>query len=396
MTRAVIAMPKNIVLLSDGTGNSAAKLFKTNIWRLYQALDVDPDPPHGLRRQVALYDDGVGSDNFKPLALIGSAFGIGVWKNVRDLYAFTCRNYESGDQIFAFGFSRGAFTVRLLAGMIGKCGLIVADSEADLKRKVEIAYLEYRRDFLLRASRKRHMLYHRVLANPHYVPGAPGGGRIIDIPGKQERPNIAFLGVWDTVSAYGMPVDELQRGIDEWIWPMTVADRELSPTVLRARQALSLDDERPTFRPVLWNERRGEERIKQVWFAGVHANVGGGYPDDGLAYLTLDWMMNEVGAELRFYPEQREEIRQRANAFGRDYDSRSGIAGYYRYGPRSVARLSHDPDHDVDSRHGKVSPERARAHSAAAGGLRAAEPAAFIRGHRGARAREASRGACLR
>src|SRR5215510_2239628 len=187
-------MPKNIVLLSDGTGNSAAKLFKTNVWRLYQALDIDPVPAAGLRRQVAFYDEGVGSENFKPLALLGSAFGIGVWRNVRDLYTFTCRNYEKGDQIFAFGFSRGAFTVRLLVGMIGKCGLVVPDSEDDLSKKVEIAYLEYRRDFLLRASRKRYMLYHHLLANPHYVSGGAGGARIIDVPGKQERPNIAFLG----------------------------------------------------------------------------------------------------------------------------------------------------------------------------------------------------------
>lgn len=341
-------MPKNIVLLSDGTGNSAAKPFKTNIWRLYQALDIDPVPPGGLRRQVVLYDEGVGSENFKPLALLGGAFGIGVWRNVRDLYTFTCRNYEQGDQIFAFGFSRGAFTVRLLVGLIGKCGLVVPDSEDDLKKKVEIAYLEYQRDFLLRASRKRYMLYHYVLADPHYVPGGAGGGRIIDVPGKQERPHIAFLGVWDTVSAYGLPVDELERGVDQWIWPMTVADRELSPMVLRARHALSLDDERPTFRPVLWNEQHGQDRIKQVWFAGAHANVGGGYPDDGLANVTLDWMMDEIGPELRFYPEERQEIRHRANAFGQYYDSRSGIAGYYRYGPRSVERLCHDRDHEVE------------------------------------------------
>lgn len=79
-------MSKNIVLLSDGTGNSAAKPFKTNVWRLYQALDTRPNPGNGARRQIAYYDGGVGSGNFKPLALLGSAFGIGVWRNVRDRY----------------------------------------------------------------------------------------------------------------------------------------------------------------------------------------------------------------------------------------------------------------------------------------------------------------------
>lgn len=232
--------------------------------------------------------------------------------------------------------------------MIGRCGLIVPDSEDDLIKKVEIAYLEYRRDFLLRASRKRWMFYHRFLCKPHYLSKNGDDERLIKIPGEQLRPDIAFLGVWDTVGAYGLPIDELERGIDQWIWPMTVADRELSQTVKRALHALSLDDERPSFRPVLWNEKNANVDIKQVWFAGVHANVGGGYPDDGLAYVSLDWMMDEIGSDLRFFPKDRDEIRDRANAAGEYYDSRSGIAGYYRYGPRSLDRLCRDLDHGVE------------------------------------------------
>src|SRR5215207_4059708 len=101
--------PKIIVLLADGTGNSAAKLFKTNVWRLYRALDVSDPPPPGQVRQVAFYHDGVGTSTFKPLTLLGGIFGIGLKRNVIDLYTFLCRNYNPGDRIYAYGFSRGAF-----------------------------------------------------------------------------------------------------------------------------------------------------------------------------------------------------------------------------------------------------------------------------------------------
>ena len=110
--------PRNIVLLSDGTGNSAAKLNKTNVWTLYQALDLGGDD------QIAYYDDGVGTAGFRPLRLLGGAFGWGLSRNVRQLYRFLCRHYRAGDQVYIFGFSRGAFTARTLAGLIARCGVL--------------------------------------------------------------------------------------------------------------------------------------------------------------------------------------------------------------------------------------------------------------------------------
>src|SRR5262249_7522899 len=114
-------MGRNIVLLSDGTGNSSAKLFKTNVWRLYQALDLtDPD------EQVAYYDDGVGTSSFKLFAVLGGIFGFGLKRNVLDIYSFCCRNYrkDKADRIYGFGFSRGAFTIRIVAGFISLMGLV--------------------------------------------------------------------------------------------------------------------------------------------------------------------------------------------------------------------------------------------------------------------------------
>jgi len=106
-------MSKNIILLSDGTGNSSSSLFKTNVWRLFQILDLS-----NPLRQIAFYDDGVGTSSFKPLALLGGIFGVGLKRNVIAIYSFCCRNYAAGDKIFGFGFSRGAFTIRVVAGFI--------------------------------------------------------------------------------------------------------------------------------------------------------------------------------------------------------------------------------------------------------------------------------------
>ena len=131
-------MAKTIILLSDGTGNSAAKLAKTNVWRTYQAIDLSkPD-------QIALYDDGVGTSSFKLFALLGGALGWGLKRNVLHLYRFLCRNYGEHDRIFAFGFSRGAFTIRMLTGLVLSQGLVRWHSEEELQLLANAAYREYR------------------------------------------------------------------------------------------------------------------------------------------------------------------------------------------------------------------------------------------------------------
>src|SRR4249919_3017856 len=102
-----------IILLSDGTGNSAGKVWRTNVWRVFQLLDLKSSD------QIAIYDDGVGTSSFKPLAILGGAFGYGLKRNVLDLYKFACRNFhDKDDETFGFGFSRGAFTMRVVVGLI--------------------------------------------------------------------------------------------------------------------------------------------------------------------------------------------------------------------------------------------------------------------------------------
>lgn len=356
-------MAKNIILLSDGTGNSSGKLFRTNVWRIYQAVDLaDPQNPK-KPRQFALYDDGVGTSSFKPWALLCGMVGIGLARNVRDLYVFLCRIYEPGDRIYAFGFSRGAFTIRVLTGLIMNQGLVPYNgSEAELQRLAAGAYRAYRRRYttslgLLRPLRDLRDavidVCDRLAGRKPYRQVDKRGGPDSDNPLK-----IAFLGLWDTVDAYGLPIDELARFVDRFIWPFRMPDLDLNPRVMRAMHALSIDDERRTFHPRLWNEEKlpvpastrapepqatahiDHERISQVWFAGVHSNVGGGYPDDSLSYVSLEWIMaGAAKCGLRFSDKVWNSFRVLGDENGRIYDSRHGLASYYRYKPRRIENL---------------------------------------------------------
>ncbi|HEX2552353.1 MAG TPA: DUF2235 domain-containing protein [Microvirga sp.] len=144
----------------------------------------------------------------------------------------------------------------------------------------------------------------------------------------------------------------MTRGIDKVIWPLSMPNYRLSAKVKRARHALALDDERDTFHPLLWEEEKepepppGEQpRLQQVWFAGVHSDVGGGYPDDGLAYVSLDWMVKEAqAAGLRFVPHVLEEFDAARNPYGPIHNPRQGLGGYYRYQPRKISARLVPPD----------------------------------------------------
>jgi len=332
-------LAKVIAVFADGTGNSSAKLFRTNVWRLYQALDTSNLT--GADRQVSYYHDGVGTSSFRPLALLGGAFGWGLKRNVLDLYSYLCRVYEPGDRLYLFGFSRGAFTVRVLAGLVLQEGLVADTGDKELQMYVRDAYRHFRCRFNptgglvrpLRNIRDRVIEWWRR-ANKCLTYTQRRSARDL----KNRETCIEFIGVFDTVAAYGTPFVELTRAIDYWIWPLSLPDYQLSNRVRRARHALALDDERDTFHPLLWDERNEQDanRLKQVWFAGVHSDVGGGYPDDALAFVSLDWMRKEL-PELRFKQASIDEILRLKNACGPLHDSRRGIGGYYRYQPRKLS-----------------------------------------------------------
>jgi uncharacterized protein (DUF2235 family) len=328
-------MSKNIVICSDGTGNTAIKGRGTNVFKLFEAVDLNGHRwDAGLQPQVAIYDDGVGSGSFKPLKVLGGAAGLGLSRNVRQLYKELARVYDPGDSIYVFGFSRGAFTVRTLIGMVATCGLIdvrKAATSYELERLAKEAYRVYRR------------CYRSVLSQ--LVRGMPD--RNLSEAFRQEyaienQTRIRFVGVWDTVDAVGLPfhVSDL---INSTIYRFKFPDTFLSEIVDKACHALSLDDERQAFHPLVWNEAReapGSDRIEQVWFAGVHANVGGGYPKQGMSLVALDWMMERAEAVgLRFTAHAREHVRHGASVDDMLYDSRAGLNTFYRWRPRDIGKI---------------------------------------------------------
>lgn len=356
---------KSIILFSDGNGNSSAKLFKTNVWRMYEAVDLGPASP-GKRKQVAFYDDGVGTSALRPLAMLGGVFGFGLKRNILEIYRYACRNYtpatgevsgrpgqEGSDDIFAFGFSRGAFTIRLVVALIASQGLVPAQDERELRRRSADAYRAFRSSFLPRRLKAPTRLWRKSIDLLRRRFRRARGVEPYD-PRRNYRPTIRFVGVWDTVAAYGGPIVEITRGIDNWLYALSMPDYCLHRDVRCARHALAIDDERDAFHPLLWDEVHegtlieekavSKDRLRQVWFTGMHADVGGGYPDESLSYVSFLWMLSEAqAAGLRSLDAVTDRYRALANSAGPMHDSRSGFGAYYRYQPRNIGAWLHPP-----------------------------------------------------
>ena len=336
-------MPKNIIICSDGTGNTAIKDRGTNVFKMFEAIDLNGHRinPY-LDPQVAFYDDGVGTETFLPVKLLGGAFGFGLAKNVRNPYMDLVRVYDPGDadtpadRIYLFGFSRGAFTVRTLAGLIAKCGVLDRDklpTTDDLHSAVRKAYSTYRRSYrtwlgsvlnkILVASRLRRR-DDDAMAEFKQAHSLPGDVRI------------HFIGVWDTVDAVGGPFhtrDVINAVFHRFKFP----DRILSDKIDQAVHAVSIDEARAAFGPVLWEAK---PNVEQVWFAGVHSNVGGGYPKQGMSLVALDWMMQKAQQNgLRILSDDRNDYWEHGNVDDKLYDSRAGLGVFYRWKPRNMQEL---------------------------------------------------------
>lgn len=265
-------MSKRIVVCSDGTWNDPEKPHPTNVLRVARA--VAPIASDGVE-QVVFYDWGVGSYYEKTR---GGVFGVGLEKNVQDGYRFIVQNYAPGDEIYLFGFSRGAYTVRCLSGMLNNCGILKREHAEAIPRA-------------FRLYKKRSQPPSSAGSREFRSTFAYGAG----------RGRVDFLGVWDTVGALGIPTRALAF-VDE---PDLFFDPEIGSNVRVGRHAVSLDERRGDFQPTLWGEKQGVD-VREVWFAGVHADVGGGYAptDDGrvLSDIPLAWMAREareVGLELQ-------------------------------------------------------------------------------------------------
>jgi uncharacterized protein (DUF2235 family) len=324
-------MAKNIILCSDGTGNADIKGRGTNVFKLFEAVDLNEHRTRPeLDAQVAYYDDGVGTGGLTVLRAMGGAAGYGLKRNVKDLYRALSRVYDPGDRIYLFGFSRGAFTVRTLAGLIDTCGVVNGEhckTAEDLRQAVEAAYVAYRSGYasaltkgvraLLRAGTSDQAIATFQQTHPvHAV-----------VP-------IEFIGVWDTVDAVGMPF-ALAGFVNRFLYQFKFPTQALGGNVRRAYHALSIDDDRVAFEPVLW--AGPDERLEQVWFSGVHSNVGGGYPKQGMSLVALDWMLGHAElCGLRLHRMDRELFRAHASVDDMLYDARRGVGLFYRWAPRDI------------------------------------------------------------
>jgi len=324
-------LSRNIVLCSDGTGNRGGIGHGTNVWRLYKSIDR-----HGHKtkptttEQVLFYDDGVGTEDLKLLRILGGFFGLGMSRNIRQLYTHLVRAYKPGDKIYLFGFSRGAYAVRVLASMICQCGVLnyeKADGIEKLEERVKVL-------------QKLHLALSRAEPNEKETLEK----ELTDLQAEwcHESPEghiIKFIGVWDTVHAVGLPFKSVREGLNK-LFKFGFSNSVLNEKVEKACHALAIDDQRLSFHPEMWDET-DRHNIEQVWFCGVHANVGGGYPKDSMSLISLDWMIGkaeEMG--LRFQTGKRDEFRRDGNVHTKLYDSRSGLGTYYRYSPRDIGDIA--------------------------------------------------------
>jgi uncharacterized protein (DUF2235 family) len=261
---------RNLVICSDGTWNSPEQGGASNVLQIARAIK----PEAGGLEQVVFYDWGIGTDRKK---IAGGISGLGIDKNIMDCYRFLVHNYHQGDRLYFFGFSRGAYTVRSLAGFIRNCGLL----RREHAHRIPQAFLLYRKRS--KASGPNEPL--AVRFRQDYA--------VADITA------IEFVGVWDTVGALGIPVPFWGTlGEREFLFH----DTEPSKIVQHARHALSIDENREDFEPTLWSDKPGLD-LKQVWFAGVHSDIGGGYDEHGLSDCAGQWMISEAAAcGLHFEP----------------------------------------------------------------------------------------------
>src|SRR5499427_51663 len=271
-------MPKNVVLCCDGTANEFAE-DRTNVVKLFFTLVRDP------ATQVAYYHPGLGTME-PPGALTGAtriatrlagrAFGYGLEADIRDSYIFLMNNFVEGDRVFLFGFSRGAYTARAVASLLHMYGLIPKGNDALVPYAI------------------------RMLMAIHAI-DSKGGNRSLEEKryftlANDFKSTFAtqvckpwFVGVWDTISSIGWYENPLRL-------PYT-AD---NPDIEIGRHAIAIDERRAFFRPNLWRptETGGPKDVKQVWFPGVHSDVGGGYPEaeSGLSKVPLEWMLREAAS----------------------------------------------------------------------------------------------------
>jgi len=268
---------KRLAVFLDGTWNTLNN--NTNVWRLKSLCAQTAD-------QFVYYSQGVGTRYGEKIR--GGMLGYGIDNEIIDAYTWLIQNFAVGDEIFIFGFSRGAYTARSLSGLITKCGLLKPGAPLS----IEQLYDRYRQgsakqriDQLLRASLPGGLTLEEQWLVRYTVPTSN-----------------KFVGVWDTVGSLGLAFESIRRKVQKFRF----LDTHLYRNNQLAFHALALDEHRRSFEPTFWTRTvpkgqpgatpRPLDQVEQRWFVGAHANVGGGYPSDLLAQAPLKWLMDKASA----------------------------------------------------------------------------------------------------
>jgi uncharacterized protein (DUF2235 family) len=327
---------KRLIVCCDGTWNRPDQLDQgvaapTNVAKIALALAEQDDAGNP---QLLHYQPGVGTRRRE--RLLGGGFGVGLSRNVQDCYRFLVDHYEPGDKLYFFGFSRGAFTARSTVGLVRNCG-ILRPAE---RHRIKQAYALYRHpDRDTEPAGIAAELFRRSYSCSDVF--------------------VDFVGVWDTVGALGIPIDGFRPPLLSKLW--TFHDTKLSRYVLHAYHAIAIDERRRPFRPTLWVKQSdaGEQKLEQVWFAGVHCDVGGGYRDPSLSEIPLLWMAGKArDCGLAFKPDhlvvreprlesaaRRSGIEVAPDPAGKLSDSRTR---FYRLLPSYDRKLAGEDGAEVD------------------------------------------------
>jgi uncharacterized protein (DUF2235 family) len=295
---------KRLVICFDGTWNTAdSGQSDTNVVRIARAIHATVGT--GGVPQLVLYLRGVGTAGLKAEVFVEGATGLGVDENIRSAYMFLAQNYLPDDEIFLFGFSRGAFTARSLTGLINACGLLKRQKLGDLGK----AWTYYR---------------------------SPGPHSPQDFIGRTQSDchtnvTVKFLGVWDTVGALGIPGGLFSRFDQE---RFGFHDTGPCKIVKHGCHALAIDEHRDEFVPTLWTGAAPQDSIiEQVWFAGAHADVGGGYITRTLADIPLVWMAKKAEGDGLAFDWACLPNPEMLDATAPIHDSRLGIFAMDRLRP---------------------------------------------------------------
>jgi hypothetical protein len=331
-------MARRIIICCDGTWNTPDERdggvpVPTNVVRIYNAV-ADRDK-NGVV-QTKYYHPGVGTGGSWWDKAIGGGTGRGLDRNIMSAYRELCDQYEPGADIFLFGFSRGAYTVRSLGGLITCCGLL---DPRGLKEPEIWSRINRMFDSGYRTKKETRRNWDELDWKFHNE--------------RDKKVLIHFLGVWDTVGALGIPDDMALLNLLDELRDHTFHDTVLSPTVTHARHAVALDEMRASFQPTLWTAVAANQDVEQVWFPGVHSDVGGGYRETGLSDGALKWMIDESAkCGLVFNPQMVAQIEP--DELDVLHDSCCGVFSVLPTQPRGapLIRAGRDVHPSAVSRHG--------------------------------------------